>query len=434
MNENSLPVALDIIPIENTRPKKVWSFKERLLLPAALIIAVLFDRIIASSLISGRWWSGSFHASEAWAAFWFGYLVIFYIAYWNRIKKDPILWFVAACTIVLCILQFILPNRTNWEYRGITALVIPSVLMAHAQWAANAFTLKNHAGMAFAWLLGWLIKPFTGWGAFFGAFAEVLAHGNKPMVKRVLLGGGVAAVMLAVILPLLMSADQVFSYLISRTFTIGGGSVFTFIFHGIVICLAFAFFYSFLWNVGYGKNEIYTMTIKSTIDKIISVIALGSVISVYVMFCIVQFTFLFARAGLPAGMTYAEYARQGFAQTVVVCALNLLIFGIFLRFGVGDKLMKMLLIGLLVLTGIMLFSGGVRLWLYIDAFGMTWLRLISAWFILYIAAVIALCCTKLLFKKQLPIIALGALLLLIWYVALGLLNPDGFINWYNFQR
>jgi hypothetical protein len=64
---------------------------------------------------------------------------------------------------------------------------------------------------------------------------------------------------------------------------------------------------------------------------------------------------------------------------------------------------------------------------------MTWLRLISAWFILYLSAVLTLCTTKLLTKKPFPILVLCALLLLFLYITLGYLNPNNFINWYNLE-
>jgi hypothetical protein len=198
----------------------------------------------------------------------------------------------------------------------------------------------------------------------------------------------------------------------------------------IIIFIATVLFYSLLWNIGFGKNHAITYDSSARIDNVISGIILGSVIFVYLLFCAVQFTYLFAGAGLPDGVTYSEYAREGFAQTVAVCAINFVIFGIFLWRGNRDKFIVTMLGALLALTGVMLVSGAIRLNLYISAFGMTWLRLISAWFIIYLAAVLLLCVIRVLHKKM-PIIGICALLLLIWYVALGYLNPDGFINWYN---
>ena len=197
--------------------------------------------------------------------------------------------------------------------------------------------------------------------------------------------------------------------------------------------IAFGLFFSTFWNVGFGDNTRYVSHEGNLIDKVISSIVLGSVILVYVLFCLVQFTYLFARTGLPYGMTFSEYAREGFAQTVAVCAINLVIFGVFLWRGSPSKLLTAMQGALLVLTGIMLVSGALRLHLYIDAFGMTWLRLLSAWFIIYLVAVVVLCLVRNLLKKDMPLMAICSLMLLVWYVALGYLNPDNFVSWYNYD-
>jgi uncharacterized membrane protein YczE len=78
----------------------------------------------------------------------------------------------------------------------------------------------------------------------------------------------------------------------------------------------------------------------------------------------------------------------------------------------------------------MLVSGFIRLGLYIDAYGLTWLRLISGWFIIYLAAAVVLCAVRML-KEKLPLIMICAMLLLGWYVVLGYANPDGLIARYN---
>jgi len=201
----------------------------------------------------------------------------------------------------------------------------------------------------------------------------------------------------------------------------------------IVLLCMFGLFYSFLWNIGYGDNRAYIMPKTWQIDKIIASIVLGSVIFIYVLFCVVLFTYLFAQAGLPAGMTYSEYARQGFSQTVFICVMNLCILGIFAKFGKMSKLLSALLCTLLALTAVMLVSGGMRLGLYIGAYGMTWLRLLSAWFIIYMAAVILLCAVRMFWKKKLPIMPICGILLVVWFIVLGYLNPDGFVGWYNYS-
>ena len=406
-------------------PPRQYSFREKLLLPISLLIAILFDRLVVAGLF------GTLDAGRLFGAFWLCYMAVFYSFYWQRLKHDKVAWFVAACTAALCLWYFIFPYH-NWQFATITVLVIPNVLMAHAQWTAGAYTLKNSDGMAAAWFFGWFVKPFSGLFALFGAIGSLLSAGNKSVAKRALIGVCIALSLLLIVIPLLMGADQVFNHYLRQIFS-GGGNWHITMLHIFVIITAFGLFYSILWNVGYGETKRHRITSTRSIDDIITCIVLGSVMLVYILFCLIQFAYLFASAGLPAGMAYYEYARQGFAQTVVVCAINLLIFGVFLRFGKQHKALIYMLCGLLVLTGIMLFSGAVRLNLYIAAYGMTWLRLLSAWFIIYLAVVIFLCGLRLLYKKQLPVVALCALALLLWYVALGFLNPDNFITWFNYD-
>ncbi|MCL2566374.1 MAG: DUF4173 domain-containing protein [Defluviitaleaceae bacterium] len=409
-------------------PPREYGFMEKLLLPIALLIGILYDRLIVRLIhipFAYEWHQSPPLRS---AIFWLCYLAIFYMFFWKRLKHDYAAHFVAICTIALCVWNFIF-REGNSEFYTITFLVIPAVLMAHAMWNGAGHTLKNSEGIIMSWLSGFLIKPFSALPHLFGSLGSLLSDNNKPTAKRVFIGVVIAFAMMVFILPLLMGADQVFNYYIQQMFA--GLSFFTFIFHSTAIIIITALFYSFLWNIGFGENKTLSVPESWSVDIIISSIALGSVIFLYILFCIVQFTYLFAGAGLPAGMTYSEYAREGFAQTVAVCAINLLIFAVFLRLGKGQKLLTALLGGLLALTGIMLVSGAVRLNLYIDAYGMTWLRLLSAWFIIYLVAVITLCSIRLFIKKELPVAALCGLLLLIWYVALGYLNPDGFVEWYN---
>jgi hypothetical protein len=300
--------------------------------------------------------------------------------------------------------------------------------MALAVYTAGEFSLKDAGGIALSWLTGFVIKPFSGIPSFFGANGSLFKGENKLLVRKILLGVVITLPLLLIILPLLSGADRAFGYHLTQL--ISGLNIGSFVLHTFIIGIAFMLFYSFLWNMGFGAKLKAISKSSARIDSIVSGIVLGTVTLLYVIFCAVQFTYLFAGAGLPGGMTYSEYAREGFAQTVVVCAINLLIFGVFLQFRKESKITTGLLIGLLALTGVMLFSGFVRLELYIGAFGMTWLRLLSAWFIVYLAVVIVVCAIR-MWKEKLPAIAVCALFLLGWYVVLGYINPSGFIAWYN---
>jgi len=408
---------------------KRYSVAEKALLAVSLLLAILFDRLIIA-----EYSAYDYPSRVTYSVFWLCYIVIFYLFYRKRLKWAPISWFLASGAAALSLWGVIFSGYgSNSEFWSIAWFVIPGVLMLHAQWSAGAHNLRDVEGLAAAWCAGWIKHPFTGLGELMGAAGSLFRKTSKPTLVRVFAGAFFTVLLLVIIVPLLMGADKVFSYHLNRMIT--GLDFFDFFWHAFTVVFMFGFFYSFLWNIGFGQMKSHRIPADWSIDIIISAMVIGSISLLYLLFCLVQFTYLFAGAGLPEGMTYSEYAREGFAQTVTVCTINLLLFGVFLRLGVHrgrhGRLLTALLSGLLALTCIMLVSGAARLNLYIAAYGMTWLRLLSAWFIVYLAAVIGLCGVRLLYKKQMPVAAICFLLLLGWYVALGYLNPDGFIEWYN---
>lgn len=415
--ENYIP------PEPTTTPsKREYSSAERLLLPLALLIGILFDRLFFARVLYEK----TEDIFTSWGIFWICYLVIFTAFFWKRLVSNKVLWFITVCSAALCAWEIIF--KGNDEYSAVTFLVIPTVLMAHAALFSGEYALKDVGRITIEWFSGWFIKPFSGLGIFSGTIGTFVSGGKRPIMKKILLGVVITLPLLCIIVPLLGGADSVFNYYLRRA--LADWNPFLFAVHVMAALLVSALFYSFLWNIGFDKKGKAAVKASLTIDTIVCGIVLGTVTLIYLLFCGVQFTYLFAGAGLPGGMSYSEYAREGFAQTVTVCAINLGLFGVFLRFGARGKTVKILLSGLLTLTGVMLVSGAVRLWLYINAYGLTWLRLISGWFIIYLAVVIILCAARML-REKLPLIALCALLLLGWYVALGYSNPDKLIMEYN---
>ena len=404
------------------KEKRTFTFTEKFLLLAALAIAVLFDRLLLPYFFDTN-------SPIYYAAFFLCFLVIFYLFFWEKLRRNAVSWYLTGCIAALCVWSFFFWDFSDSGRVGlINYLVIPAVLMGLIVYMTGDIKLKETGRIAIAWLSGFFVKPFSAIPVFFGAIGASFFGEGKTKTKKAALAGAISVALIIILLPLLSNADRAFGYHLMQilsNFNIG-----SLILHTIVIATAFMLVYSFSWNIGFGEKAKEYKEISAKIDTLISSIILGSVALLYTVFCIVQFSYLFAGAGLPGGMSYSEYAREGFAQTVVICAINLLFFGVFLHFRKPGRITTGLLIGLLALTAVMLFSGFIRLGLYIDYYGMTWLRLLSAWFIIYLAAVIILCATRLWYKK-LPLIAVSALVLVGWYIILGYTNPGGFIAWYN---
>ena len=140
------------------------------------------------------------------------------------------------------------------------------------------------------------------------------------------------------------------------------------------------------------------------------------------------------------GLTYAEYARQGFFQLVVVTALALAVVAVATRYapsaGRGDRGTVRALLGLLcALTLVVVAVALRRLYLYEETFGWTRLRLWVHAFELWLGAVIALVAVAGVLKGRvawLPraVAVSGAVAML----ALALVNPDRFIAEHNVAR
>ena len=426
--------------------KKVHEFVkgEKILLIIACVTAVLCDRLFFNPAINQGGDGSLFFFT---AIFEICFIVLFCCFNWKKIYKKSFLWVVAVLILSLCAWNFIFDYASN--YGVLTFFVIPASLMMFTQVAAENPELTDINGMIISWFSGWFMKPFTA----IVKCADVLSalffpkNGAKSaVIKKIAAAVLITVPLLIILLFLLSGADKVFGYYVNKIFS--SFNSWDFIVHVVLILVGFFIFYSFLWNSRYGKckNADNTVKIKKEykVDNLITYIILSSVLILYILFCAIQFTYLFASAGLPAGISYSDYAREGFAQIVVISGINLVIFGCALKYGKinnenkKDIVIKVMLYILIALTGIMLISGFMRLSLYINTFGMTFLRLISAWFIIYLSLVLILCAGRMIHEQirkiKLPLIACCTVLLLFSYNILGYINPDSFIVKYNLSE
>ena len=165
--------------------------------------------------------------------------------------------------------------------------------------------------------IGSIARPF-GDGNDFARLREKKENGKA---REILIGIAVAIPVVLLIGGLLMSADLVFSNMIAKVFE---GIRIPANLAGICFMLCFGFISSYcgVRYTAYRKDrqdrEVKILTETTAMFTVSVLVAV-----LYVIFCGIQIIYLFGGGGeLPAGVTYAEYARQGFFQLLVVCILK----------------------------------------------------------------------------------------------------------------
>jgi hypothetical protein len=165
--------------------------------------------------------------------------------------------------------------------------------------------------------------------------------------------------------------------------------------------------------------------------------------ALFLAFVVVQLAVLFGgheHVLRTAGLTYAEYARQGFWQLLAAAALTFAVVGAATLLADAPRrsqrlLLRVLLGVLCLLTIVVVVSALRRLLLYEEAFGLTRLRLLAEAVSLWFGALFALVVAAGLIphvRRQLARITIGGTAVAL--VVFTLANPDGLIAERNIER
>ena len=200
---------------------------------------------------------------------------------------------------------------------------------------------------------------------------------------------------------LLSEADRSFARLVESLFRWDGFEAGPFFFKLVISLPVGAYIYGLIAGTGREEpEEIHKRgsRICEWLEKLravpvqVWIVLLGIFALLYAVFFCVQARYLFGAFSrtLPADFTVAEYARQGFFELCRVMVLNFALLWAALR-SAGESVKTHL--GLRIAATVILaeslllaVTAGSKLWLYIDCFGFTPLRLQSAWLIAVLSA------------------------------------------------
>ena len=197
---------------------------------------------------------------------------------------------------------------------------------------------------------------------------------NKKIVN-VILGLAIGAGISFVILLLLTSADDYFDAFLDKfsiSFNLDISNIILFIIWFIII-------FSISLNVYKNKDIKMREVGLKKIDNTIIITILSVINFVFVLFLISEISKLCGNfLQLPKGYIYSSYAREGFFQLLFVTLINFSIISFLMYKTNGikeNKIVRNLIFLLIAFSIILIFNSYYRMYLYIDKFGFTILRL-----------------------------------------------------------
>ncbi|WP_240434952.1 DUF4173 domain-containing protein [Streptomyces sp. YIM 130001] len=337
------------------------------------------------------------------------------------------------------------PLTWLWAAVGLGLLVVPA--LRDAGWPSflavvAAFGMGSLAVHGSRTWLGALLNPLGVIGASGSGVAWAWrglrdrvgsGHGRAGPVLRAVV---VSAVLLMVFGALFASADQAFSSLLSGLIpdtSVSDGPWRVLLFAlGALLALAAA--HSAAAPLSWDRLTVAPGRPRGRLEWALPLVVLNLLFGV---FNVIQLAVLFGGydAALRQGLTYADYARQGFWQLLFATLLTLLVIALASRWAPrGDRTLVRGILGTLCgMTLIVVASALRRLDMYVDAYGLTRLRIsvmaAEIWFGVVIVLIVAAGIWGARWLPRAVVVSAAAGVLVF-----GLVSPDGLIAERNVQR
>lgn len=405
--------------------------KNGFILVLSLLVAVLYDVLFYDKI-----------AGISYPIF----IILLYAVMYQNMRKFLLKRWCFQCFLTLPVLALSLTYLfySNQVLRTINSLLIPVMLVAHIL----LITEKKQYDW-FRWgfskdiLHGLLVRPVAHISKIVHLIPKLTGKDNErtkySIIKRVLVGIFLSLPVLVIVIALLSSADLVFSNIVDKALSnINFADIINqMLLIGFITVLAG----SYLWGLTYSaRDQVCCQDVNPKLDEVGVLTGLCLLNIVYGVFSYIQFAYLFGSLSnlLPEGFTYAEYARRGFFELVVVAIVNVAIVLGSLNLtkisGVlPGRIFKILNGGLVASTLVMLFSSFVRMYLYEEVYGYTYLRVFTHEFMLMLFFMLCITLYR-VWSGKLNLAKWYIVISLISYVLVNYINVDVFIAQKNMER
>ena len=344
-------------------------------------------------------------------------------------KKDSVFYLVSVLLLGISNCLTTSPQILFLNKCGI--FLLSFTLMLHTVYNDKSWNLPTYFSAIFRSIgtsFCCLFRPFGDLVCYFDAQKQK-KNNKKSYFEPILIGLAIAVPLLLIMTILLASADKVFDHLLVSIVTFF--NIPTLIELGALMVIVFFCSYAVIAALCKKSAVRENAKEKTLFDPIIAIIITGLLSIPYLLFSVIQILYLFLGSmTLPAGYTYAQYAREGFFQLLAVCVINLGIVLIGIHLFRENRVLKAILLILSGCTFIMIFSSALRMILYIDTYALTFLRFFVLWSLAVIFLLMA-GVTAFIFYKRFPLFRYGITVVTVFYLALSFSHPDYFIARYN---
>ncbi len=371
--------------------------------------------------------------------------IVFFL-YYMKLRKKPVSRFSIFYMGAICLLGTdicITANRTLIIFDKVFIFVLFFMMFLHNLYDDKTWDVSRYVSGIVKYVLsalGYIFRPFYDLADYLKRSKEdqdgvnvkdPSVSSGRTNILYVMIGLAISVPLLCVILPLLLSSDIIFSNKME--------DMFSFVFDLditlpiMIICIFFAA-YAMLYRLTESLKDLEEpVTDKRTLSPVIAITVNTVLLTVYLMYSIIQVIYLFMRKGtLPNGYTYTRYAHEGFFQLVFVCLINIVLVLLCRKYSKDSKVLKVILCMISGCTYIMISSSAYRMYLYIDAYKLTFLRIYVLWALLVMAVIMAGIIVY-LYKPDMKFVNYCVVSFISLWIMFVAIDPDYQIAKYNIQ-
>lgn len=357
----------------------------------------------------------------------------------RRKRKDPLPWLVLGTTVTVMIATvFAAEDGLELTYQAYGFFTVPLMLLLYA--ATVVYDVPLHEEGRLVLGAGKLLvvssilsvpEMFRSMGMLFRwhKTAEEATAETVPARKRflqVFAGLLIGIPLLIAVIALLTGADERMGELLRGAGEwIGDIEFGLWMVRGYIVFRMMLFVFPLMYGTRYRSGNAPRVREFRLPGATLTVIG-ALVLTAYGLFLGLQFSYLFGGT-LPEAYTYSSYAVKGFRELITVSVINDVLLALMERYSEKKPLLTLIKWLILTANALLVASAGLRLGMYISAYGWTEKRLLSAWLEVFIAGLTVLMGVRFV-KKEIPLRRIAGAAFLVWYALLCVIDWGTLLN------